>query len=86
MIISTLEDLREPDGRTQHFTPFGLATTHMLTPDAALAYQQSMLGGTDLVEEVTEGTRLSFERLRTLYVYGVLEYEASRVSCTLGFL
>lgn len=75
MTIRKLEDLCKPDERTQHFTPYGLGTTHMLTPEAALEYQQSVLKGTDLVDEVAEGTRLSFERLRILYVYGVLEYE-----------
>ncbi|WP_433261572.1 hypothetical protein ACQPZF_27190 [Actinosynnema sp. CS-041913] len=75
MITHTLEQLRTPDERTQHFTPYGLGITHMLTPEAALAYQHTLLTGTDLVDEVTEGTRLRFERVRTLYLHGVLDYE-----------
>lgn len=75
LITRTLEELRTPDERTQRFTPFGLGLTHELTPAAALAHQQAMLQGTDLVDAVADGTRLSFERLRTLYVYGVLQYE-----------
>ncbi|MCX2950197.1 hypothetical protein [Lentzea sp. NEAU-D7] len=75
MIAPTMEELRAPDERTQHCTPFGLGITHMLTPEAALAYQHTLLTGTDLVDEVAEGTRQHFEALRTLYLYGVLRYE-----------
>jgi hypothetical protein len=75
VITRTLEDLQAPDELTQHFTRFGLATTHMLTPESTVAYQHELLAGTDLVDEVSEGTRCSFERLRTVYIYGVLEYE-----------
>lgn len=75
MITRTLEDLQAPDELTQHFTRFGLATTHMLTPESAVAYQHELLAGTDLMDEVPKGTRHSFERLRTVHIYGVLEYE-----------
>ncbi|GAA1315654.1 hypothetical protein [Saccharothrix xinjiangensis] len=75
MITRTLEQLRTPDERTQHFTPHGLGITHMLTPEAALDHQHTMLAGTDLVDEVAEGTRLRFERVRTLYLHGVLDFE-----------
>ncbi|WP_447002502.1 hypothetical protein ACRAKI_22600 [Saccharothrix isguenensis] len=75
MITRTLEELRTPDEPTQYFTPYGLGITHMLTPEAALAHQHTMLAGTDLVDEVAEGNRLRFERVRTLYLHGVLDYE-----------
>lgn len=80
MITRTLGDLQAPDEQTQHFTRFGLATTHMLTPESAVAYQHELLTGTDLANEVSEGTRRSFERLRTVYTYGVLEYELFTVA------
>ncbi|TQM85483.1 hypothetical protein FHX81_7967 [Saccharothrix saharensis] len=75
MITRMLEELCAVDERTQLFTPFGLGVSHMLTPEAALAHQHTMLDGTDLVDEVAEGTRLRFERVRTLYLHGVLDYE-----------
>lgn len=40
----------------------------------AVDYQHQHLAGTDLVAEVPDGVRRSFDRLRTLFVYGVLEY------------
>ncbi|QFZ20369.1 hypothetical protein [Saccharothrix syringae] len=80
MITRTLEELRAADERTQLFTPFGLGITLRLTPEAALAHQHAMLDGTDLVDEVAEGTRLRFERVRTLYLRGVLDHESFTVA------
>lgn len=80
VITRTLDDLQAPDEQTQHFTRYGLATTHILTPESAVAYQHELLTGTDLVNEVADGTRRSFERLRTVYIYGVLEYELFTVA------
>src|SRR5438046_2654259 len=77
--MRALEELQAPDERTQHFTPYGLSMG-MLTPEETVAYQQEVLACTDLVDDVAEGTRNSFERLRTVYVYGVLHYEMFTVA------
>jgi hypothetical protein len=80
MIYRTLEDLQRQDERTQRITPFGLGMTHMLTPEATVAYLQDVLAGTDLVEAVPESTRLSFERVRTTFIYGALDYDLFTVA------
>ncbi|WP_447008692.1 hypothetical protein ACRAKJ_25515 [Saccharothrix sp. DSM 118769] len=72
--------MRTPDERAQLFTPYGLGVSHILTPESALAHQHAMLDGTDLVDEVAESTRLRFERVRTLYLRGVLDYESFTVA------
>jgi len=75
VINRTLEDLRSPDERTLLFTPLGLGLSHQLSPEAAVAFHHDLLSGTDLVDEAPAGTRLTFEGLRTMFVYGVLQYE-----------
>jgi hypothetical protein len=47
-----------------------------LKPEYAAEFQQQTIADCDLVSEVPEGTRNSFERLRTLHSYGILFYEA----------
>lgn len=70
--IKTLEQLQEADTTTLGFTPAGLG--HM-TPDDAAEYQQSVVAGIELAGNVASGTRAAFERLRTVFSYGVLCYE-----------
>lgn len=73
MIIKTLAELREADGRTLAFNPMGLGPK-MRAEDSA-AYQQTEIAQLDLAPNVAEGTRQSFEHLRTVFAYGVLCYE-----------
>ena len=73
--IKSLEQLREADERTQRFTPGGLALGSKLTPESAAQFQQEIVAELDLAPEVAAGTRQSFERLRTIYAYGVLCYD-----------
>src|ERR1022692_307830 len=75
MEIKSLEELREADERTQRFAPLGLATGRMLRPEDAAVFQQEVISHADLVPAVAESTRGTFERLRSLYAYGVLSYE-----------
>jgi hypothetical protein len=75
MDIRSLEELREADERTQRFAPLGLATGGMLRPEDAAVFQQEVISHADLVPAVAESTRGTFERLRSLYAYGVLSYE-----------
>lgn len=51
-----------------------------LKPEYAAEFQQQAIAHCDLVPEVPEGTRNSFERLRTLHSYGILCYEAFTVA------
>jgi hypothetical protein len=73
MDIKSLEELRRPDDRTLHFAPLGLGGK-MRAEDAAV-FQQEVISHVELVPAVAEGTRNSFDRLRALYAYGVLNYD-----------
>lgn len=73
MVIKTLDELREADGRTLPFGSFGLGGR--LRPEDAAELQQRTIAGIELAPEVADGTRQTFERLRTVYAYGVLCYD-----------
>ena len=75
MEIKSLEQLREADERTQRFAPGGLSLGSKLTPESAAEFQQELIAGLDLAPEVAAGIRQSFDRLRTIYAYGVLCYD-----------
>ncbi|NJP74418.1 hypothetical protein [Streptomyces sp. C1-2] len=69
----SLEDLRETDGRSLHFTPYGFGGP--IAPEEALAFQQHVIGQHSLADDVAEGTRRRFEQLRHVYRYGLLCYD-----------
>ena len=75
MRIRSLDELRQADERTLHFTSLGFHTGGMLRPEDAALYQQETLSHADLSEAVAEGTRSTFNRLRLLHSYGVLSYD-----------
>ncbi|WP_203717052.1 hypothetical protein [Asanoa siamensis] len=75
MIIKTLDELRQPDDRTLRFTPVGLGLGVQMRAQDAAEYQQQVASQLELDPRVVEGTRQSFEHLRTVYAYGVLCYE-----------
>ena len=78
MIIKTLEDLQQPDEASLRFTPLGLGPK--MRPEDAAEYQQKIIARFDLSSQVPETTRNSFERVRTIYSYGVLCYELYTVA------
>lgn len=84
--LKTLADLITPDERTLRFTPLGLSTGGLLTPEFAAKFQQEVIASCDLKPDVPENTRKSFERLRTLHSYGVLFYEAFTLARDLSWL
>lgn len=75
VIIKTLDELRQADDRTLRFTPMGLGLGVQMRPDDAAEYQQQVVAQFDLDPSVAEGTRQSFDHLRSVYAYGVLCYE-----------
>lgn len=79
MDIKSLEELRQADERTLRFAPMGLLTGAMMRPEDAAMFQQEVIGHADLAPAVAEGTRNTFERLRSLYAYGVMFYDAFTV-------
>lgn len=71
--ILTLQDLRAVDPRSLHFTPGG--TLDPAPPHVAVAHYQRMASALVLAPEVGDLTRQQFERLHTVFIYGVLNYE-----------
>ena len=62
-----------------HFTPLGLSGGR-LSPEDALKTQRGALARAVLHEEVADGIRENWARLRKLYLYGLLEYELFTVA------
>ncbi|WP_344923512.1 hypothetical protein [Streptosporangium oxazolinicum] len=67
MIIKTLEELRQADERTLRFTPMGLGSGVRMNPEGAAEFQQQVVARFDLAPQAAEGTRKSFEDLRTVF-------------------
>ena len=86
MNIRPLADLTTPDDRSLRFTPLGLSTGGTLKPEYAAEFQQKTIAIAELTAAVPEGTRNSFERLRTLHSYGVLCYDAFTIARDLASL
>jgi hypothetical protein len=84
MIIKTLAELQQPDEASLYSTPWG-ASGRTRPEDAAL-YLQYSVSRLELSEQVPESTRKSFERLRTLYAYGILCYDLYTVAGDLARL
>ncbi|UOZ05683.1 hypothetical protein [Amycolatopsis sp. WQ 127309] len=73
MRIKTLEELRQPDDRTLMFTPLGLGGP--MPSEEAAKYQQQVVAQFELSPMVAQGTRSSFEDLRTAFAHGLFCYE-----------
>ena len=67
MGIKSLEELCEADERTLRFAPLGLVLGGMMRPEDAAVFQQEAISHAGLVPAVAEGTRNTFERLRSVY-------------------
>ncbi|KUL27338.1 hypothetical protein [Streptomyces regalis] len=72
MDIKTLEELQAADERALIFTPLGLG---LMTPKDAADFQQRVIAGLQLADDVAETTRQKFEQLRAAFSHGVLCYE-----------
>jgi hypothetical protein len=73
--IKSLEELRQVDERTLRFAPLGLVLGGTMRPEDAALYQQEVISHAELAPGVAESTRVTFDRLRRLYAYGVLHYD-----------
>jgi hypothetical protein len=73
--ITSLDELREVDERALAFAPLEVALSGRMRPEDAALYQQEAISHADLVPAVAEHARAAFERLRTLFAYGVLYYD-----------
>jgi len=75
VIIKSLDELRQVDERTLIFTPMGLGIGVQMRPEDSAEYQQQVVAQFELAPTVAEGTRKSFDDLRTVFGYSVLCYE-----------
>jgi hypothetical protein len=75
LIIKTLAELQQPDERSLFWIVGG-----KMQPEMAAAYQQKVIARYDLSAVVPEGLRMGFERLRELYVQGILCYDLYTVA------
>jgi hypothetical protein len=75
----TFEQLIKPDQRSASFGP-------LVPPEQRLQMAQESLSHFDLVDSAGAQTSQSFERLRTLFTYGLLCYELFTVVDDLSFL
>lgn len=73
--MKTPADLAVPDPRTLAFMPLGLGAGISLTPEASVAYWEEVVGRLIIADDVADGTRSSFEDLKTAFLYGVFCYE-----------
>jgi hypothetical protein len=73
MIIKSLTELPEADERTLLFSPLGVGPA--MRPEDSAEFLQQVMARHELVPAVAEGTRLSFDRLRDMFGYGLLCYD-----------
>ena len=79
-----LGQLREADEATLRFSPWGLGGR--LEPADSAAYLAELMNHARLVDAVPEDVRLSFERVRTTFMYGLLDYDLFSAAYSLGHL
>lgn len=78
MDIKSLAQLQQFDERSGFFTPAG--RDGQRGAEAAAIYHQQLIAHLDLADAVPQDVRKNFERLRTLYSYGVLCYDLYTVA------
>lgn len=79
-----LGQLREADEATLRFSAWGFGGR--LEPASSAAYLSDLLSHATLADAVPEEVRLSFERVRTVFLYGLLEYDLFTAAYSLGHL
>jgi hypothetical protein len=78
VIIKTLAELAEPDEASLAIRPLDIDPARVA--EGVAEFRQKLVAGFELVGEVPESTRLSYDRVRTIYAYGVLCYDLYTVA------
>ena len=78
MIIKSLAELAEPDEASLAIRPLDIDPARVA--EGVAEFRQELVAGFELVGEVPESTRLSYDRVRTIYAYGVLCYDLYTVA------
>src|SRR5688500_5657176 len=79
-----LEELRRVDETTLRFSPWGVGGR--LEPPASARFLSESLTYAALVDAVPEDVCLNFERVRKLFLYGLLEYAFFSAAYDFGHL
>src|ERR1700722_7180819 len=82
----SLDDLLRPDEMTLRFAPGGLLLDGRLRSGDSLGHLRGSVEHARLVADVPEAVRDNFDRLRKVYLYGVLEYELFTVAEDFAYL
>ena len=78
MIIKTLAGLAEPDEASLVIRPLDIDPARVA--EGIAEYRQNLIAGFELIDEVPESTRSSYDRVRIIYSYGVLCYDLYTVA------
>jgi hypothetical protein len=78
VIIKTLAELVEPDEASLAIRPLDIDPERV--SEGVAEYRQNLVASFELVDEVPESTRSSYERVRNIYSYGVLSYDLYTVA------
>jgi hypothetical protein len=65
VIIKTLAELAEPDEASLVIRPLGIDPAR--AADGVAEYQQNLIANFELIDEVPESTRNSYDRVRTTF-------------------
>jgi hypothetical protein len=68
-----LVELQRPDDLTRRFNSLGFGGC--LSPQDTARFQAATIASAQLVDDVPEGLRNSFDRVRKVHLYGVLDYD-----------
>jgi hypothetical protein len=79
-----LNQLREADETTLRFSSWGFGGR--LEPSASAAFLSGLLSHATLVDAVPEEVRLGFERVRRVFLHGLLDYDLFTAAYSIGHL
>ena len=79
-----LSELREADETTLRFSPWGFGGR--LEPADSAVFLSGLLSHAVLVDAVPEDVRMGFERVRRVFLHGLLDYEMFTAAYFLGHL
>ena len=78
VIIKTLSELAEPDKASLAIRPLDIDPKRIA--EGVAEYRQSLVASFELVDDVPESTRSSYERVQNIYSYGILSYDLYTVA------
>jgi hypothetical protein len=78
VIIKTLAELAEPDETSLAIRPIDIDPAAVA--EGVVEYRQGLVADFELIDDIPESTRTSYDRVRTIYSYGVFCYDLYTVA------